>query len=73
MLSWLRTLCAKAPVQVTAEVIREMKCKHPSERAPMNWDSLRSIHASAVEEIDEGVVEKMSASFAKDLQVAPLA
>ena len=58
-------LCAKPPVQVTAEVIREMKRKHPSERAPINWDGLRSIHASAVEEISEGVVEKMIGSFAK--------
>ena len=42
-----------------------MKRKHPPQRAPINWDNLRSIHGSATEDVREETVEKMIRSFAK--------
>ena len=65
------TLSRKPPVAVTTEVIKEMKRNHPLQRAPINWDSLRSIHGSGTEDVSEETVEKMVASVGK-VQLAVL-
>ena len=58
-------LVNKPPVETTPEVIREMKSKHPVERAPIDWSRLRNIHSSAAPTVEEDCVQRMIMSFAK--------
>ena len=42
-----------------------MKCKHPSETAPLKWEELRQVSSVATPDIDPDLVRKKIYSFGK--------
>ena len=66
-----KALRKKPPAQVSPAVVDEMKIKHPTARAAINWADLRRVHGAAAFHIDEDSVRKAIRSFPKDSGAGP--